>query len=65
VNGVVDETVAELLLVMVRLFELLSTIVAALHVSNDVFAIAVNGEVGTVNDDVYSAVPLIMRALLI
>jgi hypothetical protein len=52
VNGVVDETVALLLFVIAKLFELLSTIVAELHVNNEVLAIAVNGAVGTVNDAV-------------
>jgi hypothetical protein len=51
-NGLTDETVALLLLVIVKLFGLLSTIVSALHVSKDVLAIAVNGAVGAVNDAV-------------
>jgi len=48
-------------LVIVKLFELASTIVAALHVSSEVLAIAVNGAVGTVKLDVYSAVPFKIR----
>ena len=52
VNGTVDETVAAPLLVIVKLFELASTIVAALHVRSDVLAIAVNGDVDGVKLDV-------------
>jgi hypothetical protein len=51
-NGVIDDTVAVLLFVIAKLFVLPSTIVAELHVSKDVLAIAVNGTVGTLNDEV-------------
>jgi hypothetical protein len=51
-NGLIDDTVAVPVLVIVKLFVLLSNIVAALHVSNAVFAMAVRGVVGAVNDAV-------------